>query len=186
MSEQMNLFNSNDSLSLLSKITILRQAKNLRATELLKDPESKSANNDWAFIVPACFNDALDIKKTLRTQNKKTHEKNKEKHKIWTQGSIFYFKTGDIFYNKKEAYTDWPKAISEELIAIQVVSGKSSVPGISDKNDKTGKDREKGEVTYNIYHGRKKENVLRKEAVHTTTQDNFIRILISGLELGSS
>jgi hypothetical protein len=172
MSEQMDLFNSNGSLSLLAELTLPRPERNLRKTELLRDPGAVSENADWAFIVPTCFNDALDIKKTIRIKNKKKHE-------IWTQGSTFFFKTGDIFYNKRDAYTDWPKAISDGLYAIQVISGKSSVPG---KNGKNQKDRDKGEVTYTVYHGCKKDNVLKKEGVHTTKQDDFIKILISGLE----
>jgi len=180
MSEQMDLFNSNESLSLLAELTLPRPKpqKNQRETKGLRDPEVTSGGNDWSFIVSQCFNDALDIKKTIRIKNKKGHEKNKEKHKIWTQGSTFFFKTGDIFYNKKEAYTDWPKAISDGLYAIQVVSGKPSVPG---KNGKNERDRDKGEVTYTVYYGNKKECVLKKEGVHTTTQDGFIKILILGL-----
>lgn len=169
MSKQMDLFNYNESISLLSELTLPRPKKILRKTELLRDPETTSESNVWAFIVPKCFNDTLDIKKTIRSNNK-------EKHEIWTQGSTFYFKTGDIFYNKREAYTDWPKAISDRLCAIQVVSGKSSVPG------KNGKSRDKGEVTYTVYYGCKKENVLKKEGKHTTSQDDFVKMLILGLE----
>lgn len=123
MSEQMDLLNFNESLSLLAELILIRPKpqKNQRETKWLKNPKATSQGNDWAFIVPSCFNDALDIKKTLRIKNKKSDEKNREKQKIWTQGSTFFFKTGDIFYNKKEAYTDWPKAISDGLYAIQVV-----------------------------------------------------------------
>jgi hypothetical protein len=179
MSKQMDLFNSNESLSLLSKITAIQPENNLRDSQLLRDPINSLEVNEWAFLVPQCFNDALDIKKTIRSWNKK-------KLQIWTQGSTFYFKTGDIFYNKKKAYTDWSNAISDELCAIQVVSGKSSVPGIRDKKDKKGKiikigkDRDKGEVSFAVYQGNKKENVLIKKELHITTQDDFIKILICG------
>jgi hypothetical protein len=177
MSEQADLFNSNESLSLLSELTLPRPQKSQkrRKTKWLKDPEDISEGEDWAFIIPNCFNDALDIKKTLRIKNKK----NKEKHKIWTQGSTFFFKTGDIFYNKKEAYTDWPKAISEELCAIQVVSGKSSTPG---KNGQNEKNRDKGEVSFTVFRNHKNENILKKEETRFVTQDDFIKILILGLE----
>jgi hypothetical protein len=68
MSEQMDMFNSNESLSLLAELSILRPKlqKNQREMKWLRNPEITSAGNDWAFIVPSCFNDALDIKKTLR------------------------------------------------------------------------------------------------------------------------
>jgi hypothetical protein len=178
MSEQIDLFDSNKYLSLLSKITIVRPENNLRATELLRDPETSSKGDEWAFIVPQCYNDAMDIKKTIRCK----HKKGLEKHKTWTQGSTFYFQTGDIFYNKREAYTDWPKAMSDELCAIQVISGKSSAPG---KNGKNARDRDKGEVTYTFYRGSRKENVLKKEEIRTTTQDDFIKILILGIESAS-
>jgi hypothetical protein len=188
MSEQTDLFNPNDSLSLLFKITSIRPEKNIRNLKLLRNPDASLEGNDWAFIVPKCFNDALDIKKTIRIKNKREQGKNKEKHKIWTQGSTFSFKNGDIFYSKKEAYTDWSKAISDELCVIQVISGKSSVPGMKDRKDKsrsiskTGKDRDKGEVIYAIYRGCRNENFLKKEEKHNTTQDGFIKILICGVE----
>ena len=175
----MDLFNANESSALLFELTLPRPERNLRKTELLRNSEATSENTDWAFIVPTCFNDALDIKKTIRIKNKKGRE-------IWTQGSTFFFKTGDIFYNKREAYIDWPKAISDKLCAIQVVSGKSSVPGRSEKNGKNGKDRDKGEVTYTVYYCNEKENILKKEGIYTTSQDDFIKILTSGLESLSS
>jgi hypothetical protein len=170
MSEQMDMFNSNESLSLLAELSILRPKlqKNQREMKWLRNPEITSAGNDCAFIVPSCFNDALDIKKTLRIKNKKGDEKSGEKQKIWTQGSTFYFKSGDIFYSKKTAYTDWPKAISDGLYVIQVVSGKASVPG---KNGKNERDRDKGEVIYTVYYGCKKENILQKDGVYTTIEN---------------
>jgi hypothetical protein len=178
MRDQVELFNRNESLSLLDELTALQPEKNLRKTEFLRDPDATIENYNWAFIVPKCFNDALDIKKTLRI-------KDKIKQEIWTQGSTFFFNTGDILYSKKEAYINWYKAISEGLYAIQVTSGRTSIPGKKGKkegNKKEEKDRDKGEVTFTVYQGCKKENILKKEGVYTTTQDDFIKILVNGLD----
>ncbi len=74
----------------------------------------------WEFAVKEVFKDSLDIKKTDRTINKKTH-------KIWTQGVVYKFEEGDIFHNNKLAYDNWLEFVKgTNPITLQVQFGGSS------------------------------------------------------------
>lgn len=54
-------------------------------------------NAKWAFHVPRCFNDALDIKLISRRWNC-------VEYTVWTQGVNFSFKAGDILYRDFREY----------------------------------------------------------------------------------
>ncbi len=74
----------------------------------------------WEFAVKEVFKDSLDIKKTDRTINKKTH-------KIWTQGVVYKFEEGDTFHNNGLAYDNWLEFVKgTNPITLQVQFGGSS------------------------------------------------------------
>ncbi len=64
-----------------------------RLTTLLKDPLGELIDS-WAFCVAPFFNDALDMRITLRKSDK-------EPTPIWTQGSRFSFHKGDTIYDRE-------------------------------------------------------------------------------------
>ena len=93
---------------------------------------------EWAFHVPACFCEALDIKLTLRLTdeekevNKFRHPDKKFKPKLhWTQGSEFNFTEGCVVYDAptaRQSGIKWGSALAEIGVAIQVASGYAASP----------------------------------------------------------
>lgn len=71
--------------SIISKCRVKRRSK-----ELILDPEMGSGGQ-WFVDVPACFNDALDIKFNCGVANPG-----------WTQAGSFSFKAQDTFYDSPE------------------------------------------------------------------------------------
>ena len=67
-----------------------RSEQVLRAYDAIDTPE-------WAYRVPRCFNDALDIKLLMRT-------KNYVEYYAWTQGTNFAFDAGDVIYRDNASY----------------------------------------------------------------------------------
>ena len=72
--------------------------------------------------VPSCFHEALDIKQTVRVIDGK-------KQLIWTQGSHFSFKQGDIIYDNPEAYQGaWSETINKIGFCVFVKSAIDAGP----------------------------------------------------------
>ena len=83
----------------------------------------------WEFAVNEVFKDSLDIKKTDKTINKKTF-------KIWTQGILYNFDVGDVFYNNILGYENWLSFLKgKNPITLQVQFASSS--GYKTKSIKT-------------------------------------------------
>lgn len=92
----------------------------------------------WAFHVPACFCEALDIKLTPRLteegkeKNRYLPSDKKIKPKLhWTQGSEFNFTEGCVVYDAPIARLPgvvWGAARKEIGVAIQVASGYAAAP----------------------------------------------------------
>jgi hypothetical protein len=154
--------NKYDSLQLLDKLIKPKTKKENRSTILLKDPDD-DYSIEWNFIVPVCFNRALDIFLTERKKNKKAVF-------MWTQGTTFAFDIGDVLYfNSNISDLDL-----NQKHYIQVQNATSATPGDKHKN------RDPGYVYFweTIYNIEKKEILLRKNL--TMTQDDFVRYLIIG------
>lgn len=79
-------------LELLDKIAIGKH----REECVLRSPDATETPK-WAFHVPRCFNDALDIKLISRRWNC-------VEYTVWTQGVNFSFKAGDILYRDFREY----------------------------------------------------------------------------------
>lgn len=88
-----------------------RSEEILRACDAIDTPE-------WAYRVPRCFNDALDIKLMLRT-------KNFVEYYAWTQGINFAFDVGDVIYRDNVLYEKGTPALQ----VIAATSAAESYPG---------------------------------------------------------
>jgi len=133
---------------------------------MLRDPESLK-NVSWFMYVPTHFNDALDIRKMTRFDNKQPYE-------VWTQGSNFSFKQGDVLYDHAEGYAEWDKAITQINQAIQVRAAMDVTPA------KSGSPRFAGLVEFEILKPSSAKKQLEPTSRHSMTQDAFILYLISG------
>ncbi len=153
----------------------------------------------WAFAVKDAFRDALDIKLTNKTINKKSFQ-------IYTQGQSFNFDEGDSFYNDKSAYEDWLTFLKgENPICLQVHSSTSSgfetketfeltnSPLSITRYSKNKKNEEKirslkvidqlfnpGTVIVKVYiPNQEKTKVVEKESL-TLKQDELVNLLQTG------
>jgi len=157
---------SDAALSILDQLIRERRPKQTRLTDLLRDPVGGTAEG-WYMCVPSCFNDALDIKQTERVENKK-------KVLVWTQGSIFSFKSGDTVYDTPDAYKVWSEALKTIGLCVQVKTG----AGAAAIEGKTG--GFPGSVTFLILTPNKSRSKLVERGLHSMSQDDFVRFLISG------
>ena len=177
MTQQIELFGEHGkAILLLDRLVGTRTegGKTKRETALLRNPNCPlDEQGNWAFCPPRFFNDALDIRKTARTLDG-------SKREIWTQGTAFFFSTGDVIHSQASAYANWLNAVQDGLHTIQVDAAKQAIPGRSN----TG--RYAGEVCFTIYKGNKASLKLDKDGSHTLSQDDFIRFLILGFQFLSS
>jgi len=154
----------NSSVKLLEKLIKQKTKREFRSLELLKDPNDNITNR-WKFIVPSCFNRALDIAMTERIENK-------ESILTWTQESAFAFDIGDVIYFNLDVSDLKLNHCEDHYIQIQNAS--SATP--SNRNKK----RDHGYVYFweTIYNIEERKILSRKNL--TMSQDDFVRYLIIG------
>lgn len=153
-------------LKLLEHIIREKPTRENRHTDLLKDPSAEFADG-WYMCALTCFNEALDIKQTERVQNK-------NKTTVWTQGSSFAFKAGDMLYDTPEAYRIWSEALKHIGLCVQVDSASSAGP----TEGRIG--RFSGTVSFSIFTPNEDRSKIVRRSTQTISQDDFIRFLISG------
>ena len=159
---------SQQALNLLEHILREKSTRAKRLTDLLKDPnDNEKFAEGWHMCVPPCFNDALDIKQTERMQNKITTL-------AWTQGTSFSFKAGDMLYDTPDAYDTWSEALKHIGLGVQVDAAFSAGPS----EDISG--RFPGRVTFSIFTPNEDRSKIVRRAVHTMSQDDFVKFLILG------
>ena len=157
---------SHPRLRILEALTRDPSKRERRSTDLLRDPESPGAAG-WAIYLPACFNDALDIRRTTRIEDKVAVER-------WTQGSSFGFRAGDILYDTPEAYQDWATAWPRLRACIQVRDATPVTPA------QPGSPRNPGRVEFDLLRPSPNDPQEVPQLALTLTQDDFVRGLITG------
>lgn len=157
---------SKEALGILKRVTDQKSNKEIRLTDLLKDPYAETAEG-WFMCVPPFFNDALDLKQTERV-------KKKEKILVWTQGSSFSFGIGDVLYDTPNANKVWSEAIKSLNLCVQVETASSAGPIEGEAR------RFAGSVTFRILTPNKDRSKLIERGKHTMSQDDFVRFLIAG------
>lgn len=126
----------------------------------------------WAFNVPRCFNGALDI----------LYMSTKLKTGVlrgWTQGASFAFAAYDILYDANlDGVTLWSDCLKKFSRCIRVKTSASAGP----MGEGVKGSRYAGKVDFDVLVPDSKRLRLIKKNEYSTTQDNFIRYLISGEE----
>jgi len=153
----------------LEKLIEEKPNREKRGVKLLKPHDSDGTSEGWAFCIPPAFNDSLDIRLTSRIIEGKQEN-------VWTQGSSFNFKAGEILYDSPEAYSAWNTALAKISHSIQIEF--SSGAGLTDSDSK----RSAGMVKFKIF---KPDNHMRKLVPVgndvTMSQDEFVKLLILGM-----
>lgn len=153
-------------LSILEDLVREKPTKEKRSTDLLKNPIVEGTE-EWYMCVPSCFNEALDVKRTERVEDKK-------KSLVWTQGSAFSFKQGDILYDTADAYKVWSEALKNINLCVQINTASSAQPSQGEFG------RFSGSVSFSILAPDKDRSKIVECAEHTMSQDDFVRFLIVG------
>ena len=141
-----------------------RDKREKRLRTLLRAPDA--ADDDWFMHVPLALNDALDIRLTAVVG---------EPRPIWTQGANFSFAPGDTIYDTPLAYQVWSEALQHIRTCLQVSQATSVQPPTG------GTPRQPGAVTFSVMAPNEPRTALAHVRTSTVTQDEFVRILISGL-----
>jgi len=158
-----------EALSTLTQLVAGDKTREHRLTTLLRIPED--ANEDWFIHVPIYFNNALDIRRTIRVGAARP---------VWTQGANFSFSSGDTLYDTAQAYDCW----SEALLQIRYSFHVSQAIAVSPPTN--GAARRPGSVTFTVSTPNEPRTALSHVRTSTVTQDEFVRLLISGFSAGLS
>ena len=140
--------------------------EDVRPTELLR-PHAGHTDTVWAMHVPECFNEALDICQTTRAVNKVQHLE-------WTQGSSFYFKPGDVIYDRDTQKGEWETALGKITKCIQINAATAARPQEKETP------RFPGSVEFTIFTPDKAKKKLEPLKSNSMTQDQFVALLIAG------
>jgi hypothetical protein len=165
------------STGVLNKLLVLTEeslekGKGKRLTELLIEPEVNETN-DWYMCVPQCFNNALDIRLTVRKGNG-------NETLVWTQGSAFSFKQGDTLYDTPRAYDAWGESLNHISLCVSVQKASDSIPGKRKTKNSEAAPRYPGSVVFQILAPNPSKTGLIKADEITMTQDEFVYYLING------
>jgi hypothetical protein len=147
-------------------------ARTRRLPDLIKPPEDNETLN-WHMCVPACFNNALDIKQTQRIKDGKETT-------VWTQGSAFSFKTGDTIYDTPKAYLEWEKALKHISICVSVEEATDAIPAKKNAEQHEMIPRYPGSVRFSILTPNEQHTAIVKRSNFLLTQDEFVLFLIKG------
>lgn len=153
----------------------------------------------WFFAVPESFKDALDIRLTQRVFDKTTET-------LWTQGKLYSFSHGDVFYDTPQAYNTetWSSALPHIGLCVQIEkavpsavietkSYKTATPVqiIEDKKESPKKHLHQlsytrsrisyGFVRFSLFVPDLLEKKLVQQATYETDQELLVRFLQSGL-----
>jgi hypothetical protein len=164
-----NMSSSQEALRLFEKLIEIREddkGRFKRSMKVLRNPEANKSDG-WFLYIPPCFNDALDIKQTIRKQKDKIEL-------VWTQGATFFFNIGDTLYNTEMAYLEWSEALKHISYCIKITDASSSVPASKTVS------RFPGSVSFDVYVPKNDRSQLELREHRNMTQDNFVKYLICG------
>ena len=152
-----------EALSTLMKLITTGNTREQRLKTLLRSPEKADAN--WFMYLPICFNNALDIRRTVRVGAASP---------VWTQGANFSFGAGDTVYDSNSAYDEWGRVLQNGGRCFQVAKATAVSP------PSAGAARSAGSVTFTLSKPNESRTALEIVETHTVTQDDFVRFLIVG------
>lgn len=116
-----------------------------------------------------------DIRKTK--SGKIRYEAHTAAYLIWTQSTAFNFETGYVIHTYPEEYADktWVEQIRHNPFSIKILEGKPASP-VDEAIQ-----RDKGFVRFQICRRNAEGTALVDEEIFETTQDDFVRYLITGV-----
>jgi hypothetical protein len=166
------------SLAVFEKAVVLtedsgkKSARTKRLSDLIKPPDDNETSG-WHMCVPACFNNALDIKQTPRIKDGK-------ETLVWTQGSAFSFKPGDTIYDTPKAYIEWREALKHISLCISVEEATDATPAKRNTEQNEMIPRNPGSIRFSILRPNEQKTAIVKRGSFQVTQDEFILFLIKG------
>jgi len=123
------------------------------------------ADGDWFMHVPTSFNNALDIRRTVRVGSSES---------VWTQGANFSFAIGDTIYDTLRAYERWADALQHIRYCVTVSQATAVSPSTANAP------RQPGYVGFNLSAPNASKTALTAIRAYAMTQDEFVRFLITG------
>jgi hypothetical protein len=165
-----NIKKTNQAIELLDRLletSVSKAGKTKRSDrtiECLKSPEDDDGK-DWHACLPPCFNDALDIRRTEVAGQL-----------IWTQGSAFSFKKGDVIYigRQSRSETDGNEEAQSFRQCIQITAAGEAKPASAEEP------RDPGKVVFCIYKCGNNGTSFEPQKFVEMTQDDLVSFLISG------
>ena len=146
----------------------IKHKRKKRSLDLLLTFENNYSTNFY-FPIPDFLKNAFDIKYTDRVINKK-------KTKMLTQGDIYNFQEGDIFYDSIAAYKlSWQDAILQTKNLLQVYRASPDTVIFQKKIH--------GSVSFSHYTPTKDHKSVIQKQNYRCTPEEFIDILKIGLDL---
>ncbi|GAA0200753.1 hypothetical protein [Selenomonas dianae] len=189
---------------LAAELGVYRSISLKRSTELMAD-FSKGYADGWAFVVRPCNFPSLDIVYSLIAMRRdgvivKTTKNGKEvtvKENVLTQGEVYNFSLGQVFYSDPIAYeVQWGDALkvlrcslqiddaSPSSVDVEVSFGEVPVPPSEKRPPRNGIIRRffpsYGDVRFSLYRPNEAHDRVEKKRAFTCRQDEFLRLLMTG------
>jgi len=131
---------------------------------------------DWHMAVPESYKQELDIRLTPRI--KKT-DNGKYKEEVYTQGHLYNFKEGQIFFDSAKAYDIWKDSLSSFRLACKIMNAEPvSFSTASDVEFK--KTLSDGFVEYKLYKPNDKHDSVIEIGTFSSSQKEFVNFLKFG------
>lgn len=155
-----------------------------RSEKLVAD-FSKGYADGWCFAVRTCNYPELDIEFHLKLAEGEKRGKDSKKEMTLTQGRVYNFSRGSIFYDDCSAYKlRWEDALKKISAAVQVESvfpSKSDVKVIyTNEGFKYVASAVYGTVDFSFWVPNDERTKLQKVSEYSCRQDEFLNLLKSG------
>lgn len=149
--------------------------KKERSIDLITTFEDSFAK-DWFYAVGDFFRDHLDIFLTDRTVDEigPDGKKRKVKKRVWTQGDLFTFERGHIFYDSPKGYLIWKEALKHITLVCQIATA-------TPDQIKTDRSRVDGLVSFDLWQPARGRIGLDHISKHNKTQHEFVKYLKTGV-----
>ena len=158
--------------------------KNERSRQLMAD-FSKGYADGWKFIVRPCNYESLDIMWQWLLAEGEKSGKNSKKELVLTQGKLYNFQSGYIFYDDMAAYTGiWGDALKKINCCVQIDSATETDvrPIVVWEDNKFVRRQEPiyGMVNFSVYKPDAERTRLEKIKSYSCRQDEFVSLLKIG------
>ena len=159
--------------------------KKERSRRLIANFKNGYANN-WKFIVRPCNYSNLDIIEQMLLAPKEKRGKNSKKIPTLTQGKIYNFERGEVFYDNDAAYSEeWGIALEKINVALRIDSAtnSSAFREVVLKEDKFVNVLLPiyGIVNFSVYKPNPEHSKMEKIESYSCRQDEFVYLLKDGI-----